>query len=56
MELVFDGPIIPVYNSEILKEYCEVLLRPKFHLTKDIVDSVIENLKTRGLNIEAEKN
>lgn len=55
MELVFDGPIIPVYNSEILKEYREVLLRPKFHLTKDIVDSVIKNLKTRGLNIEAEK-
>lgn len=55
MELVFDGPIIPVYNSEIIKEYREVLLRPKFHLTKDIVDSVIENLETKGLNIEAEK-
>lgn len=48
MELVFDGPIIPVYNSKIIKEYREVLLRPKFHLTKDIVDSVIENLETKG--------
>ena len=36
MELVFDGPIIPVYNSAILKEYREVLSRPKFHFTKDI--------------------
>lgn len=54
MELVFDGPIIPVYNSEILKEYREVLSRPKFHLTKEIVDDVLENLEYRGISIEAE--
>ena len=24
MELAFDGPIIPVYNSDIMKEYREV--------------------------------
>ena len=54
MELVFDGPIIPVYNSEILKEYREVLSRPKFHLTKEIVDDVLENLEHRGISIEAE--
>ena len=54
MELVFDGPIIPVYNTEILKEYREVLSRPKFHLTKEIVDDVLENLEHRGISIEAE--
>lgn len=54
MELVFEGPIIPVYNSEILKEYREVLSRPKFHLTKEIVDDVLENLERRGISIEAE--
>lgn len=54
MELVFDGPIIPVYNSEILKEYREVLSRPKFHFTKEIVDAVIENLENQGINVEAE--
>ena len=54
MELVFDGPIIPVYNSEILKEYREVLSRPKFHLTKEIVNDVLENLEHRGISIEAE--
>ena len=54
MELVFDGPIIPVYNSEILKEYREVLSRPKFHLTKEIVDDVLENLEHRGISVEAE--
>lgn len=54
MELVFDGPIIPVYNSEILKEYREVLSRPKFHLTEEIVDDVLENIENRGINVEAE--
>lgn len=54
MELVFDGPIKPVYNSEILKEYREVLSRPKFHFTREIVDDVLENLENRGLSVEAE--
>lgn len=54
MQLAFEGPIIPVYNSDILKEYQEVLSRPKFHLTKEIVDDVLENIQTRGINIEAE--
>ena len=55
MELVFDGPIIPVYNSEILKEYREVLSRPKFHFTKDIVDTVVDNIESRGIPIEAKE-
>lgn len=54
MELVFDGPIIPVYNAEILKEYREVLSRPKFHLTKEIVDDVLENLENRGISVDAD--
>ena len=55
MELVFDGPIIPVYNSEILKEYREVLSRPKFHFTKDIVDTVIDNIESRGIPVNAKE-
>lgn len=54
MELVFTGSIIPVYNSEILKEYREVLSRPKFHFVEDIVDDVLEGLENRGISIEAE--
>lgn len=53
MELVFDGPIVPVYNAEILKEYREVLSRPKFRFTKEIVDDVIDNLEDKGICIEA---
>lgn len=54
MELVFDGPIIPVYNSEILREYREVLSRPKFHLPKEIVDDVLDNLESKGISVSAE--
>lgn len=50
MELAFDGPIIPVYNSDILIEYREVLSRPKFHFTKDIVDSVVDTIQNRGIH------
>lgn len=54
MELVFEGPIIPIFNSEILKEYRDVLLRPKFHLTEEIVDNVLDGLLTKGISIEAQ--
>lgn len=55
LQLAFEGPIIPIFNSEILSEYREVLSRPKFHLTKEIVDDVLEGLEARGLSIEGEK-
>lgn len=54
MELSFNGPIIPVYNAEILREYREVLLRPKFRFTEDIVNDVLSGIENRGINVEAE--
>ena len=54
MELVFDGPIIPVFNSQIIKEYREVLSRPKFHLTREIVDDIVDTLEHRGISIDPE--
>lgn len=33
MELTFSGTIVPLLNEQIVKEYKEVLGRPKFHLT-----------------------
>lgn len=54
LALAFDGPIVPIYSSEILKEYSEVLLRPKFHFTEEIVYDVINTLEMRGINLEAE--
>lgn len=32
---VFSKNLIPVFNEEILDEYCEVLLRKKFHFPKE---------------------
>ena len=54
MEMVFDGPIVPLLNERIVNEYQEVLLRPKFHLTEDIVYDVMESIKSRGIYLNAE--
>ena len=51
IELAFDGKIVPVLNKEIESEYRNVLLRPKFHLTTDIVDDIINEFKQKGLYI-----
>lgn len=53
MELVFDGYIVPILNEHIVKEYQEVLARPKFHFTEDIVRDVLENIKRRGIYVDA---
>ena len=37
LELAFSGVIIPVLNNEIVAKYKEVLSRPKFKFTKDIL-------------------
>ena len=41
IEFAFNGKIIPDINTQIESEYTNVLLRPKFHLTTDIVDDII---------------
>ena len=51
IELAFNGKIVPVLNKEIESEYRNVLLRPKFHLTTDIVDDIINEFKQKGLYI-----
>lgn len=55
MELVFDGPIVPVYNSEIFKEYQDVLLRPKFGFPAKVVNDILEGVESRGVCVEAEQ-
>lgn len=54
MELAFEGPIVPVLNECIVKEYREVLSRPKFHFTKDIINDVLDNIEKRGIYVNAE--
>lgn len=55
LELTFQGPIIPVLNEDILKEYTEVLSRPKFHLTEDIIKTVINEIKKLAIFVDAEE-
>ena len=54
VDLAFDGPVTPVLSTEIENEYREVLSRPKFHLTQDIVDDIIHAFQQRGLYLDAE--
>lgn len=52
MELTFEGPITPLVNSEIIKEYRDVLSRQKFHLSSRIVNTIIENIEQKGIFID----
>ena len=54
MEFAFGGVIIPVLNERIVAEYREVLMREKFHLTKEIVDDVIQALEDQGEYIDTD--
>ena len=54
VELGFGGPIIPVLDETIENEYRKVLTRPKFHLTEDIVETIIATFRRRGLYINAD--
>ncbi len=54
IEFTFSGVIIPVLNEKIVEEYREVLMRDKFHLTKEIVDDVIQALEDQGEYIDTD--
>ena len=51
IELAFSNVIIPVLNDEILSEYREVLLRPKFKLTEDIVEGIIGGIGKNAIYV-----
>lgn len=55
MNLIFDGPVIPIFNQDILDEYKNVLSRPKFRLDDEIIKNIIEGITDKGLMIDAEK-
>ncbi len=54
MELALEGPIVPVLNETIISEYREVLLRPKFHLTEDIVSDIISSIRKVAVYVTEE--
>ena len=54
LEFAFSGVIIPVLSDDIVSEYRTVLMRDKFHLTRKIIDDVIQTLEEYGEYISPE--
>ena len=52
VQAVLNGTIIPLYQKDILTEYEEVLLRPKFRLREDTVRFVLKAIRQFGTEIE----
>lgn len=52
LDYLFHGDIIPIFNDEILSEYREVLLRKKFNLSSELVNTLIDVIKELGKNVE----
>ena len=55
IEFTFSGTIVPLLNKQIVKEYREVLGRPKFHLTNEIINSVVSEMERLGIYVDADK-
>ena len=49
MEAIRDGKVIPLYSEDILAEYEEVLLRPKFNLNEDTVYALLRSIQDVGI-------
>ena len=52
--MIYSGVITPVWNDKILSEYREVLSRPKFHLSQDVIDALMDGITDDGLCVEEE--
>lgn len=49
VEHVLSGSITPVYNEDILKEYDEVLHRPKFKLSHNDIRPLLDYIESVGI-------
>lgn len=47
---IFLNKLVPLYNDEILKEYIDVLHRPKFRLSKDEINPLIDTILECGVD------
>ena len=52
MRSVQSEKIIPLYSGEILKEYDEVLHRPKFRFSNESVNKLVETILRYGIAVE----
>ena len=54
LEFVFNGTIIPLISGEIIAEYRNVLSRPKFHWSDEIIENVVSEIERIGIDISPE--
>ena len=54
LELVLDGVIVPVFDKTIIEEYRNVLLRPKFGFTEQLVRDILNEILSHGVRVDAE--
>lgn len=54
LQLTFDGPIVPVLNTEIANEYKKVLARPKFSFNDEIINAVLDAINSKAIYVDAE--
>ena len=48
---LFSGEITPLFSSEILEEYREVLARKKFHFSETLVTTMLDTIEKYGVRI-----
>ena len=48
---MLSGDIIPLYHSDILNEYEEVLSRKKFHLKTETIQTVLKAVQQFGVEV-----
>lgn len=48
VEKIFSGEVIPLFSSEILKEYNEVLRRTKYHFSENNVNMLLRTIEKFG--------
>ena len=49
LQAVFNGFVVPVYNDEILNEYRNVLNRPKFGFSSELISETISQMESLGV-------
>ena len=49
VRLLLEGGFVPLYESNIIEDYQEVLHRSKFKLLPDVADAIISYIKEHGI-------
>lgn len=49
LQAFFNGFVVPVYNDEILNEYRNVLNRPKFGFSSELISETISQIESLGV-------